>query len=385
MNLLSLLWANLFRKPVRTTLTLASVTVAFLLFVLLQSIATAFEAGTTNASAERMFVVPKYSQVGDLPYAMRQEILGIDGVEAIAHTTWFGGNYQEPRNFFAKYPVPPLDYFDLHPEFVVEPADALQRFASQRTAAIVDKALMERYGWSVGQIIPIQATIYPKHDGSRLWEFEIVGQFYDPDAPSSFPVFLFNYEYFREAAAFGGNRVSNWVIRLSDPTLADEVGQQIDALYTNSSDPTKTATEDEFSRQFARQLGDIGFITTMIMSAVFFTIILLTGNTMTQALRERIPELAVLKTLGFGNGTVSALILGEALLLCLVGAAIGVGLAFMLGPLLEVGLKDVFGSFTLLPITALYALALSIIIGLIIGATPAVNAHALRIVDALRS
>ena len=283
MNLFSLMWANLFRKPTRTYLTLASVTIAFLLFMLLRSISAAFDSGLDVSASERVVVTPKYSQVDSLPYAQKQQILAVEGVSSITHTSWFGGTYQDPKNFFAKFPVDPLSYFDIYSELDLEPADALERFSRERTSAVVDVGLMEKYGWQIGDVIPIQGTIYPKSDGSRLWEFEIVGQFSENGEASDFPLFLYHYEFFKEAAAFGGNQVDNWILRLDDPDRADEISQQIDAMYENSADPTKTATEDEFNRQFARQLGDMGFITTMIMSAVFFPIILLTGNTMTQA------------------------------------------------------------------------------------------------------
>lgn len=384
MSLLALLWANLFRKPTRTCLTLASVAIAFLLFVLLRSISAAFDSGLDIASAERLMVIPKYSQTDALPYAQRQQIAAIEGVENVSHTLWFGGNYQDPKNFFAKYPVDPLSYFAAYPELEVQPEGALARFANQRTAAVVDVGLAEKYGWQVGQVIPIQGTIYAKNDGSRLWEFELVGTFSENGESSSFPLFLFHYDFFREAAAFGGDSVGTWVLNLSDPALADEVAQQIDTLFTNSSDPTKTATEDEYSRMFARQLGDMGFITTVIMAAVFFTIILLTGNTMMQALRERIPELAVLKTLGFANSAVSLIVLGEAILLCLVGAAIGVVGGFALGPFLSKALAGVFGQFAILPSSAIEALMLGALIGLVIGVVPAFTAQKLTIVEALR-
>jgi len=384
MSLVGLMWANLFRKPTRTVLTLASVTVAFLLFVLLRSISAAFDSGLAVTATERLIVVPKYSQVDDLPYAQKQQILSIDGVNGITHTSWFGGTYQDPKNFFAKFPVDPLSYFDLHPELDLEPADALQRFARERTAAVVDIGLMETYQWRIGDVIPIQGTIYGKADGTRLWEFQIVGQFSENGEPSNFPLFLFHYEYFKEAAAFGGDSVGNWIVRLDVPDRADEIAQKIDALFENSSDPTKTATEDEFNRQFARQLGDMGFITTVIMSAVFFTIVLLTGNTMSQALRERIPELAVLKTLGFPDGIVFVMVLGEAILLCLVGGVIGVGLAFSISRGLAEALEGIFGSFTATPVFAVEAIVLSAVIGLIIGLIPALNAQRLAIADALR-
>ena len=384
MNIFSLMWANLFRKPTRTVLTLLSVMVAFVLFVLLRSISMAFDSGLDVSATERLMVIPKYSQIDSLPYSQKQQILGIEGVEALAHTTWFGGIYQDPKNFFAKFPVDPISYFDLYPELRLQPADALERFARERTSAVVDIGLAEKYGWQVGDVVPIMANIYPKADGSRLWEFEIVGTFSEDGESQNFPLLLFHYEYFNEATSFGQDEVDNWILRLSEPERADEIAHEIDAMYENSADPTKTATEDEYNRQFARQLGDMGSITTMIMAAVFFTIVLLTGNTMTQALRERIPELAVLKTLGFTHRSVSLLVLGEAILLCMVGGLLGIGSAFLMGPGLSRGLEGVFGNFEIVPATAVEALLLSAAIGLVVGITPALNAQRLTIVDALR-
>lgn len=384
MRLLGLMWANLFRKPTRTILTLLSVMVAFLLFVLLRSISAAFDSGLTVAATERLVVVPKYSQIDSLPYSQKQQIASIEGVDAIAHTSWFGGIYQDPKNFFAKFPVDPLSYFDLYPELTVQPQGALQRFARERGSAVADVGLAERFGWQVGDMVPVMADIYPKKDGTRLWEFQLVGTFSESGESQDFPLFLFHYEYFNEAAAFGQDQVDNWILRLSDPGRAEEVAHEIDALFENSADPTKTATEDEFNRQFARQLGDMGFITTMIMGAVFFTIVLLTGNTTAQALRERIPELGVLKTLGFTDGAVSWLVLGEAILLCAVGGSLGIAGAFAMGPGLAAGLEGVFGSFEVVPETAVEALLLSVLIGVLIGSLPALNARRLSIVEALR-
>ncbi len=385
MSLLGLMWANLFRKRTRTTLTLLSVVVAFLLFCLLQAIAVAFDGGVEVEGTNRLIVGAKYSQIENLPMNQKQPIMAVEGVEAITHTNWFGGNYQDPKNFFAKYPVDPLSFFDMYSELDLQPQDALQTFAQQRTSAVADITLMERFGWQVGDVIPIEGTIYAKENGDRLWEFELVGSFSEDGKGSDFPLFLFHNEYFNEAVAeFGKDQVGQWTVRISDPQQADEVAQRIDALFENSADPTRTATEDEANRQFARQLGDMGFITTIIMSAVFFTIILLTGNTMSQALRERIPELAVLKTLGFTDTTVLLLVLGEALLLCLLGGVLGAGAALLLGPGMSVALETVFGGFAVTPPIVLSAILLSIIVGLVIGLLPALSAQRLTIVDALR-
>lgn len=384
MSHFGLVWSNLFRRRTRTFLTLASVAVAFLLFVLLRSISAAFDDGINVTATDRLVVGAKYSQIDELPMAQKSQIMALEGVQAITHTKWFGGIYQDGRNFFATFPVDPISYFDLFSELTLEPAGALQKFAQTRTAAVVDIGLMERLGWKVGDVVPLIGGIYPQNDGSTLWEFEIVGVFSENGKGSSFPAFLFHTEYFQEAAAFGRNSVGNWYIRLDDPDRANEIAAQVDALFENSSDPTRTMTADEFNRQFARQVGDMGFITTMIMGAVFFTIVLLTANTMTQALRERIPELAVLKTLGFTNMSVSLLIMSEAMLLCLVGGGIGIGLAYLITPGLSEGLSNVFGNFGIVTRTVWQAVALCLGIGLAIGAIPAINAHRLTIVDALR-
>ncbi len=385
MTLFGLMWANLFRKRTRTTLTLLSVMVAFLLFCLLQAIATAFDGGVEVEGTDRLVVGAKYSQIDNLPSSQKQQILSVAGVNGITHTNWFGGNYQDPKNFFAKYPVDPLSFFDIYSELTLQPENALQRFARERTTAVADIALMERFGWQVGDVIPIEGTIYAKQNGDRLWEFELVGSFSKAGKPSDFPLFLFHNDYFNEAVqAFGKDQVGQWTVRISNPDRADEIAQQIDALFENSADPTRTTTEDEANRQFARQLGDMGFITTMIMSAVFFTILLLTGNTMSQALRERIPELAVLKTLGFTDTTVLVLVLGEALLLCLLGGLLGAGAAAVLGPGMSTALESVFGGFAVTPAIMGSAVGLSLLVGLLIGLLPALQAQRLTIVDALR-
>ncbi|MGE0626035.1 MAG: ABC transporter permease [Pseudomonadales bacterium] len=382
MKLLGIVWSNLFRKKTRTVLTLLSVVVAFMLFLLLQAISDAFSSGVSLVGVDRLITSPKYSIVDSLPVSQKQQILALEGVDAVTQQQWFGGQYQDPQNFFPKYPVVPREYFDIYRELRIAP-EALDAFAKTRTAAVAEAGLAERFGWQPGDIIPIQADIWPKDDGTRLWEFQLVGTFASDEGAA--PLMLFQYDYFTEAVAdFGKDQVGWWTVRLSDPAQAESVAAAIDRLFENSLDPTRTATEDEFSRQFANQLGDIGFIATVIMSAVFFTILLLTANTMTQALRERVPELAVLKTLGFTDTTVSLLVLGESVLLCIVGGALGVALAMLtvagIGPALEA----VLGTFSVTPSAVVKALVLALVLGLVIGSVPALTARRLTIVDALR-
>lgn len=382
MKLFGIVWSNLFRKKTRTVLTLLSVVVAFMLFLLLQAISDAFSSGVSLVGVDRLITSPKYSIVDSLPVSQKQQILALDGVDAVTQQQWFGGQYQDPQNFFPKYPVVPREYFDIYSELRIAP-EALDAFAGTRTGAVAEAGLAERFGWQVGDIIPIQADIWPKDDGTRLWEFQLVGTFTSDEGAA--PLLLFQYDYFTEAVAdFGKDQVGWWTVRLTDPERAEAVAAAIDRLFENSLDPTRTATEDEFSRQFASQLGDIAFIATVIMSAVFFTILLLTANTMTQALRERVPELAVLKTLGFTDTTVSLLVLGESVLLCVVGGVFGVMLAMLtvagIGPALE----SLLGTFSVTPSAVLKALVLALLLGLVIGSVPALTARRLTIVDALR-
>jgi putative ABC transport system permease protein len=382
-SLLGLMWANLFRKRTRTVLTLLSVTVAFLLFMLLQAVSAAFDGGGLNVvGVDRLISSPKYSIVDSLPISQKQQILSVEGVVAVTQQQWFGGVYQDPKNFFPKYPVVPREFFAMYSEFQISP-EQLDAFERTRTGAVAEQMLAEQYGWRIGDIIPIQADIWPKEGGERLWEFELVGTFVNPDQRS--PLLVFQYEYFTEAVeTWGKDQVGWWAVRLEDPARAAETAASIDLLFENSLNPTRTATEDEFARQFAKQLGDIGFISTIIIGAVFFTIILLTGNTMTQALRERIPELAVLKTLGFTDATVSLLVLGEAVLLCLAGGLMGIGLAFAVRAVIAPVLEGFIGGFEFASSTVVIAIALSLLIGLIIGLVPALSARRLTIVDALR-
>jgi putative ABC transport system permease protein len=382
MKLFGLVWANLFRKRTRTFLTLLSLIVAFLLFMLLRSVAGAFDDSFTVVGADRLVTSPKYSITDSLPISQRQQILSIEGVDAVTHSQWFGGEYQDSTNFFPKYPVTPRSYFEMYPEYVIDP-EVLESFASKRTATVVQAGLAEKFAWKVGDIIPIQADIWPKEDGSINWEFELVGTFSgEENVP---PLMLFQHEYFTESVAdYGKNQIGWWTVRLTDSNLAAEVALAIDRRFENSLNPTKTSTEDEYSRQFARQIGDIGFIATIIMSAVFFTILLLTGNTMAQALRERVPELAVLKTLGFTDSVVSALVLAESVLLCVVGGILGIVLSAFVFQIIGPAMEGVLGRLSIDVDSVVTVLGMAVVLGLIVGGVPAYQARNLTIVNALR-
>jgi len=385
MSFVSLIWAGLFRRKTRTVLTLFSIIVAFLLFGLLRSIADAFTVGVDVAGVDRLIVQPKYSIIDPLPISHASQIVHVPGVATVTHADWFGGFYQERKNFFPKYPVNPREWFAAYPEFHIDAAQ-LDAFERTRTGAVVPADLAAKYGWHVGDKIPIEADIYPKKDKTRLWEFELVGTYDLPSGGSSQGdgVFLFNYDYFDEARQFGQGLVGWFVVRVADPSKAAEVARSIDKQFENSANETRTATEAEFARQFANQIGNIGLMMGGILGAVFFTIILLTGNTMAQTFRERVPELAVLKTLGFSDALVSLLVLGEAVLLCAVGGAIGLGIAALLAPGVARGIKDILPGFEIVWQTIAVGLAIAVLLGVVVGAVPALTARRLRIVDALR-
>ena len=385
MSGMGLMWANLFRRKTRTFLTLFSLLVAFLLFVLLRAVAAPFAGGGVSVDgADRLVVTSKYSIIDLLPLSQLAEIQRVPGVEAVTHQTWFGGNYQDPANFFPKYPVEPRAYFDMYPEFAIDPAQ-LDAFESTRTGIVVEEGMLARFGWSLGDRIPIEGDIWSLKDGSRLWQFDLVGTYRHRDPGEAAPVsLLMHYDYFDEARSFEEGAVGWYTVRVSDPEQAPAISGAIDALFENSPSPTKTSTEAEFARSFAAQIGDIALMATGILSAVFFTILLLTANTMSQSLRERIPELAVLKTVGFSDARTSLLVVGESVLLCVLGALLGVGLGALLLPVASVATQQFMGPVSMSLDILLQSVAFAVALGLVVGALPALTAQRLRIVEALR-
>ena len=380
MKLLSLLGGNLLRKPTRTSLTFVSLAIAFLLFMLLQAISDAFSGGVSLEGMDRIVIDSKYSMTDNLPLSYVQQIRSLDEVDQVTNMSWFGGYYREPRNSFATYPVDPESYFDIFKEQTIA-AETLSQFRNTRISAVASEALATHYGWKPGDTISIMQNIFPQEDGAWAWQFELAGTF----EYSGGELLLINYDYFNEAVAGWGRDQVGWLVgRVADPTAVDATIRTIDSLFENSSDPTRSTTEDEYRRQFASQVGDVGTISSMILLAVFFTIVLLTGNTAAQAFAERVPELAVMKTLGFADGSVATLVLAEAVALCVGGGVVGVGIALLLEPGLNGMLGGMVGSFDMSGRNAAYALALASLLGLAVGAYPAVSARRLAIVDALR-
>jgi putative ABC transport system permease protein len=381
---LPLVWAGLFRRKPRTLLTLASIAVAFLLFGLLSAVRTAFDAGADTADAKRLLTTARYSIIELLPASHLRRIEAVPGVVAVAHAEWFGGKYQNESNAFAVFAVDPARYLDMYPQFVIDPAQR-QAFVQSRTGAVAGRRLVDRYHWRVGQKLPISSEIYPKTDGSMSWEFDLVGVI-DADDPAlrgNTDMVLINATYFEEARLVGKGRTGWYIERIADPSRARAVSAEIDRLFVNSPDETKTQPEKEFAIGFAKQIGDIGALVTRILIAVFFTILILTANTMAQSLRERVPELAILKTLGFSDARVTALVLAEAALLLTLGGALGMAAAVGTMPFVNGSTGGRFPPLFVERGTWLRAAAVIVGLALAVGLPPALRARRLRIVQAL--
>jgi len=382
MKYLYLIWSNLKRKKIRTILTLLSIMVAFMLFGYLGAIKQGFSQGVDVAGLDRLIVRHKVSIIQLLPASYESRIEQIEGVQDAVHQTWFGGVYQKPSNFFAQIPVDPEEYLTMYPEFLLSDEERAA-WLSTRSGAIAGKGIADRFGWKVGDRIPINATIWTRKGGEVTWEFELVGIYEGAEKGTDTSQFLFRYDFFDESRQFGQGQVGWYTVRISDPARAAETAALIDAEFANSPAETKAEAEGAFVQGFADQIGDIGFIMTSIIAAVFFTMLLVAGNTMAYAVRERTNELAVLKAIGFSDRGVLGLVLGESLALTGIGGALGLSLAFLM---VSAG-DPTRGSLPVFYIPVNYLLLGVILIGLmalVAGILPALQAQRLRIADALR-
>ena len=371
---------NLFRKKTRTTLTLLSVVTAFLLFGLLQAVNVLFSAGADFVGATRLVTQARVSFTQPLPLRLLPQIESVPGVDKVMWQQWFGAVWQENTQliFFA---ADPFRLRDVYPEYVM-PAEQWQAFNDTRTGMIVGRALADQYGWKIGDKVPISSNIFPQKDGSKAWSFDLVGIYDGKDEQwqRQTNVGWINFAYFDEANQFGSGRAGTFTLSLENPDQAEQVAQAIDRMFENSPDETKTQTERDFNIGFFKQIGDIGLIVRWILFAVFFTLLLVVGNTMAQSVRERVPELAILKTLGFSDASVLGFVLAEALLICVIGGLVGMGIATFIGNLAGRG-----GNFPLAVDGSVWltGLAAMLLMSIAVGLLPALRAQRLKIVDAL--
>ena len=382
MKFLPLVWKNIWRRKLRTIFTILSVFIAFILFGLLMTIRAAFSLGVEMAGLDRLIVIHKISLIMPLPQSYQARIQTTPGVEIATHSNWFGGVYQDPQNFFAQMAVEPEPFFKIYKEFHL-PANQMKAWLEDRQGAVAGRSLAERFGWKIGDRIPIQGTIWrPKVGAGDTWQFNLRG-IYDADPGADQTNFLFRYDYLDENRRNGEGLVGWYVVKIADPSQSVALAHKFDDMFANSDAETKTTSEKGFVESFAKQIGDIGAMMMAILSAVLFTILLVVANTMAQAVRERTSELAVLKTLGFSNVAVLALVLMESMFVAVLGGALGLAVAWGI-----VQMGDPTGgllpAFFLPPRDLVLGLTLVIALGVLAGSLPAAAAMRLRITDALR-
>ena len=376
MKFMRLIWVNLLRNKRRTILTVLSVTVALFLFTTLRSVVTALDAVSEVGSEARLITRSATGITFALPQSYFERLRAQEGVQSVSWANWFGGIYVNESNFFAQLAIDHETYLAMYPEMAI-PDDQRQAFLNERTAVLVGRGLMERFGWTLGQNVTLQGTIFPGD-----WDFTIRAV-YVPDDPSfGDQLFFFHYDYLYEGV--NGNIIPGWyVIQLNDPGAAPAAIDRIDRMFENSSSPTKTETEKAFNASFVTMWGNIGFLVKAIGTAVFFAILLVAANTMMMAGRERIGENAVLKTLGFQDGLLFRLVLAESLLITLLGGALGVfGAKLMFGPGNPV--SSFIQGFEVAWSTVILGLVMATLLGMISGIVPAWQAMKLPVVQALR-
>jgi putative ABC transport system permease protein len=380
---LPLLWANLGRKKLRTGLTLASIIVAFLLFGLMQTLRVALTGNPELAGVDRLVTIHKVAIIQPLPESYLNRIRAVDGVKVACSHDWFGGIYQDDRNQLAAIAVDVPTFFQVYGEYSLPP-EQKDSWLKDRTGVIVGKLVAQRFGWKVGDTIPLRSNIWVRKDGTNVWPMKVVG-IYDAGNGDNQTLY-FHHEYLDESRGGGVPKGTiGWVVvRVQDPARSADVARTIDAMFANSSTETKTATEKAFIQGFANQMGNIGALLTAIAAAVFFTMLLVTANTMGQSIRERLNEIGVMKTLGYSNFSVTGLVLGEAILVTAIGGAIGLALAALFSKAIGSAVAQFFPVLGMPPGTYAIGAVLIVVLGGIAAALPCTQAAQLKIVDALR-
>ncbi|HEY0681498.1 MAG TPA: FtsX-like permease family protein [Steroidobacter sp.] len=379
---LPLLWANLGRKRLRTSLTLASIVVAFLLFGLMQTLRIALTGSPELAGLDRLITMHKTSFVQSLPLAYLNRIKGVDGVVVASSQDWFGGVYQEDRNQLATFAIEAPTFFEVYSEYKLPP-EQKQAFLQDRGSAIVGKLVAQRFNWKVGDTVPMRSNVWTRKDnGGNVWPMKIAG-IYDASNGDNQSIY-FHYDYLNESRAEIRDMIGWVVVKVNNPDRSAEIARNIDAMFGNSSTETKTSTEKAFIQGFANQMGNIGKLLTMVAAAVFFTMLLVTANTMGQSIRERINEIGVMKTLGFSGAGVTLLVLAEAILVTAIGGVIGMGLAALASKGLSAAVAQFFPVLGMPSATWAIGGVLIVVLGSLAAALPCTQASRLKIVDALR-
>ncbi len=383
MNDFVLIAKNLFRRKLRAALMLVAILIAFAIFGVLAGFERAFNAGEDVAAADRLVVVNKINFTQPLPIAYYNRVASVDGVRQVTHFNWFGGYYQDPKNFMVVMAVEPKSYLSVYDDQIDVAPEARQSFLRERTGALVGEAMAAKWGWKIGDRVPMMSNIFTQKDGSRTWDFTVSGiiKAAKPQVDTNFMVF--HYEYFNETRSFGRDMIGWIALNTRAPSENDRVSKAIDEMFANSSYETSTDTEKAFNKAFVAQLGNIALIVALVVGAAFATILMIVGNTMAMAIRERTREIGVLKTLGFSGGRILRLVLGESVLLALLGGLPGLGLAALFAASMRENLANFVPGFMVTPGIALTAVALMVAFGIATGLIPAISAMRLKIATAL--
>lgn len=384
MTWLSFTWANLTRRKVRLVITLLSIILAFLMFGMLDALRTSLSQSVNLTGADRLISLSKVSIIDSFPLSHYEKTRAVEGVDAVVHLNWFGGVYKDGTMQIPVFPLNVEEFFKVYPEVKITPEE-FAAWKADRQGIVIGTVLAERYGWKKGDRLPLKSSIFRKSNGSDTWEFNIVAVYtVENSAGWDNQSAMFHYDYYNESLQFGRNEIGWMTIKVKDPNQSEAIAKRVDALFANSADETKTGTEKAFTKQFMEQIGNIGKILVSVVFAVFFTMLLVTANTMAQSVRERTNEIGVLKTLGFSSGSVLRLILGEALFLTIVGGLIGFGLAVLAVGGLQPTMKKYFPIFEIDSSTLVVSFVLMVAMGVIAGLWPAMTAMRLKITDALR-
>jgi len=376
-----IIWANLLRKKVRFLLTIGSFAVALLLFAFLAVVRDAFSRGADVAGADRLVTINRTSIINLIPLSYRDKIQRVPGVTYVTHNNWFGGTYIEEKNFFPQFVIDPENQRQVFPELIV-PDDQWSAFVRDRQGAIVGAKTAQRFHWKIGDRIPITTTLYGV---SGAWEFNLDGIYHGKRPQDDETQFWFQWDYFEERIPQAIKGQIGWyVLRVQNPDDAPRVAKAIDEEFANSPNETKTETESTFAANWVKQFGNIQFLIVSIGTVVFFTLLLVTGNTMAISVRERTSELAVFKAIGYSDRSVLLFVLAESLAIALIGGGIGLLLARILIPILADILNGLLPSIILSPGMLLFGLGVAILTGILSGLLPGLGAMRLRVVNALR-
>jgi len=383
MNDLTLVRKNLFRKRLRAWLMIVSILTAFAIFGVLASFWQALNVGQDVGNTDRLIVVNKINFTQDLPVSYFDRVREIAGVRQVTHLSWFGGYYQDPKNLLVVLAVEPASYMELYGNDIDIPPEAQQAFKRERTGALVGEDMAKKWGWKIGDRVPIASNIFSQRSGSHTWDFTIVGTFSARRLQVNTNFMVFQYAYFDETRSFSKDFIGWIALRTGSPSLNDRVIKAIDQTFANSPYETATDTEKALNMAFIAQFGNIALFVKLIVGAAFATMLMIVGNTMALSVRERTREIGVLKTLGFSGGRILRLVLSESILLAFIGGLMGLGLAMLFIVSVRGRLIDILPSVSIAPTVMLTGVALMLGLGFVTGFIPALSAMRLKIAVAL--